>query len=76
MEAIYSEENKHHINGISLKLPAILKPKLQKNKEKKNKLKNSTAKNTSPSNPSPNTFAMQTNQSAMTTEHFDPPAST
>ena len=75
-EAIYSEENKHHIIGVSFKLPAIWKPILQKNKEKKNKLENSTAKNTSPSNPSPDTSAMQTNQSAMTTKHFDPPAST
>ena len=75
-EAIYSEENKHHINGVSFKLPAIWKPILQKNNEKKNKLENSTAKNTLPSNPSPDTSAMQTNQSAMTTEHFDPPAST
>ena len=71
-EAIYSEENKHHINEVSFKLPAIWKPILQKNKEKKNKLQNSTAKNTSPSKPSPDTSAMQTNQSAMTTEHFDP----
>ena len=75
-EAIYSEENKHHINGISFKLPTIWKPILQKNKEKKNKLENSTAKNTSPSNPSPDTSAMQTNQSAITpckhinTTHF------
>ena len=75
-EAIYSEENKHHINGVSFKLPSIWKPILQKNKEKKNKLENSTAKNTSPSNSSPDTSAMQTNQSAMTTEHFDLPAST
>ena len=43
-EAIYSEENKHHINGISFKLPAIWKPILQKkNKEKKNNCQNSTA---------------------------------
>ena len=75
-EAIYSEENKHHINGISFKLPAIWKPIPQKNKEKKNNLENSTARNTSPSNPGPDTSATQTNQSAMTTEHFDPPAST
>ena len=47
-EAIYSEENRPHINGVSLKLPAIWKPILQKNKGKKNKLENSTAKNTSP----------------------------
>ena len=33
-EAIYSEENKHHINGVSFKLPATWKPILQKNKEK------------------------------------------
>ena len=58
------------------KLPAIWKPILQKNKEKKKKLENSTAKNTSPSDLSPDTSTMQTDQSAMTTEHFDPPAST
>ena len=75
-EAIYSEENKHHVNGILFKLPAIWEPILQKNKEKKRKLENSTAKNTSPLNPCPVTSATQTNQSAMTTEHFDPPAST
>ena len=34
-EAIYSEENKHHINGISYKLPTIWKPILQKNREEK-----------------------------------------
>ena len=72
-EAIYSEENKQHINGVSFRLPTIWKPILQKNKEKRNKLENSTAKNTSPSNPRPDTSAMQTNQSAMTIEHFDPP---
>ena len=75
-EAIYSEETQHHINGVSFKLPSIWKPILQKNKEKKNKLENSTAKNTSPSNPSLDMSTMQTNQSAMTTEHFNPPAST
>ena len=71
-EAIYSEENKHHINGISFKLPAIWKPILRKNKEKKNNCENLTTENTSPSNPSPDTSTMQTNQSAVTTEHFDP----
>ena len=66
-EAIYSEENNHHINGISFKLPTIWKPILQKNKERK-----TTARNTSPSSPTPNTPATQTNQSVMITEHFDP----
>ena len=75
-EAIYSEENKHHINGVSFKLPTTWKPILQKNKEKKNNHENSTTKNTSPSNPSRDTSAMQTNQSATTTEHFNPPEST
>ena len=69
-EAMYSEENKHHINGISFKLPAIWKPILQKNKEKKNNRQNSTAKNTSSSRLSLDTSATQTNQSAMTTEHY------
>ena len=72
-EAIYSEENKHHINGISLQLLAIWKPILQKNKEKKKKLKNSTSKNTSSSNLSPDTSAKQTNQSTITPKYFDPP---
>ena len=35
-EAIYSEGNKHHINGISFKLPVIWIPIPQKNKEKEN----------------------------------------
>ena len=70
-EAIYSEENKHRINGISFKLPAIWKLILQKNNHK-----TSTAKNTSLSNPSQDMSTMQTNQSAMTTEHFNPPADT
>ena len=52
-EAIYSEENKHHINGISFKSPVIWKPTLLKTKERKTTSKNSTAKNTSPSRLSP-----------------------
>ena len=34
-ESIYSEENEHHINGISFKLPNIWKPILRENKAKK-----------------------------------------
>ena len=34
-EAIYSEENEHHINGISFKLPNIWKPILRESKAKK-----------------------------------------
>ena len=34
-EAIYSEENEYHINGISFKLPNILKRILQESKAKK-----------------------------------------
>ena len=75
-EAIYSEENKHRISRISFKLPAIWKRIVQKNKEKKSNRQTSTTKNTSPSKLSPDTSAMQTNQSAMTTEHFDPTAGT
>ena len=71
-EAIYSEENKHHINGISFKLPATWKPVLQKNQGKKNNCKNSTPKSTSPSRLSPYTSSTQTDQSATTTKHFDP----
>ena len=41
-ESIYSEENEHHINGISFTLPNILKPIPQKCKAKK-----TTAKTTS-----------------------------
>ena len=44
-EAIYSEENKHNINGISFKLPNIWKPILRENKAMK-----TTAKTTSSSN--------------------------
>ena len=34
-KAIYSEENKHHINRISFKLPNIWKPILRESKAKK-----------------------------------------
>ena len=34
-EAVYSEENKHHINGISFKLPNIWKPIPRESKAKK-----------------------------------------
>ena len=34
-ESIYSEENEHHINGISFKLPNIWKPILRESKAKK-----------------------------------------
>ena len=44
-EAIYSEENEHHINGISFKLPNIWKPIPRESKAKK-----TTAKTTRSSN--------------------------
>ena len=43
-ESIYSEENEHHINGISFKLPNIWEPILPESKAKK-----TTAKATTPS---------------------------
>ena len=36
-EAIYSEENEHHINGTSFKLPNIWKPILRESKAKQRK---------------------------------------
>ena len=39
-ESIYSEENEHHINGISFKLPNIWEPILQENKAKENNCQN------------------------------------
>ena len=43
---------------------------------KRTKKRKTTAKNTSPSSASPDTSATQTNQSAMTTKHFNPAADT
>ena len=42
-ESIYSEENEHHINGISFKLPNIWKPILRENKAKKTTAKTTTS---------------------------------
>ena len=44
-ESIYSEENEHHINGISFKLPNIWKPILRENKAKKTTAKTTTSSN-------------------------------
>ena len=44
-ESIYSEENEHHINGISFKLPNIWKPILRENKAKKTTTKTTTSSN-------------------------------
>ena len=49
-EAIYSEENEHHINGISFKLSNIWKPILRESKTEKTSTKNSTASTTTSSN--------------------------
>ena len=44
-DSIYSEENEHHINGISFKLPNIWKPILLENKAKKTTAKTTTSSN-------------------------------
>ena len=42
-ESIYSEENEHHINGISFKLPNIWEPILRESKAKKTTAKTTTS---------------------------------
>ena len=42
-EAIYSEENEHHINGMSFKLPNIWKPILRESEAKKTTSKTTTS---------------------------------
>ena len=44
-EAFYSEENEHHINGISFKLPHIWKPMPRESKAKKTSAKTTTSSN-------------------------------
>ena len=44
-ESIYSEENEHHINGISFKLPNIWKPILRESKAKKTNANTTTSSN-------------------------------
>ena len=44
-EATYSEENEHHINGISFKLPNIWKPILRVSNAKKTTTKTTTSSN-------------------------------
>ena len=42
-QSIYSEENEHHINGTSFKLPNIWKPILRESKAKKTTAKTTTS---------------------------------
>ena len=44
-EAIYSEENEHHINEVSFKLQNIWKPILRESKAKKTTTKTTTSSN-------------------------------
>ena len=75
-ESIYSEENEHHINGISFKLPNIWKPILRENKAKKTTAKTTTSSNWVRKGPQscmvPYRSEFKINQSGTTSEYFDP----
>ena len=75
-ESIYSEENEHHINGISFKLPNIWKPILRENKAKKTTAKSTTSSNWVRKGPQscmvPYRSEFKINQSGTTLEYFDP----
>ena len=75
-ESIYSEENEHHINGISFKLPNIWKPILRENKTKKTTAKTTTSSNWVRKGPRscmvPCRSQFKINQSGTTSEYFDP----
>ena len=74
-EAAFSEENEHHINGISFKLPNIWKPILQENKAKKTTAKTTTSNwvhKGPPTSMIPYRSATKVNQSETTLKYFDP----
>ena len=76
-EASYSEENEHHINGISFKLQNIWKPILWESKAKKTTAKTTTSSNWVHKGPpisiAPNKSAIKVSQSEATLKYFDPP---
>ena len=75
-EAIYWEENEHHINGISFKLTNIWKPMQRKTKAKKTTSKTTTSSNWAHKGPPtsivPHKSATKINQSKTTLKYFDP----
>ena len=74
-EAVYSEENKHHINGISFKLPNIWKLIQRERKAKKTTAKITTSSNLVHKGPPTcivsRRSATKVNQSETTLKYFD-----